>query len=64
MKFTKFYSFLDVNQHHYLLNTINSALIELDDEHYEKLKKAFYLNNPDVIETDEKKCTSRQWFFN
>ncbi|HCD08822.1 MAG TPA: radical SAM/SPASM domain-containing protein [Thermoanaerobacter sp.] len=62
MKFTKFYSFLDVNQHHYLLNTINSALIELDDEHYEKLKKAFYLNNPDVIETDEKNVLADNGF--
>lgn len=62
MKFTKFYSFLDINGHHYLLNTINSALIELDDEHYEKLKKAFCLNNSDVLETDEKNVLADNGF--
>ncbi|MGC9218758.1 MAG: radical SAM protein [Athalassotoga sp.] len=38
MKLTNYYALLNINRKYYLLNTLNSALIELDSENYEKIK--------------------------
>lgn len=52
MKLTNYHTVLDINKKHYLLNTLNSALIELNDKNYEKIKY-HSMNKNDVVFSDE-----------
>ncbi len=51
MKFTHYHSFLNIDGKHYLFNTINSALIELNTDNYHKLQ--YFSTNKNDIDFDE-----------
>lgn len=55
MKFTNFCSLFVINGHYYFLNTLNSALIELDKTHFNLIKKALKSNNLDILNMETKK---------
>ncbi|WP_205665697.1 hypothetical protein [Anoxybacter fermentans] len=62
MKWTNYYTFFDLKNHYYLLNTLNSALIEIDEEYLSKIKHVISDCNYDVLSKDEIKILTENRF--